>query len=478
MKLLWRSSYHSRIAQLADFVVVISGFILSYYCYVFLNKVPPFAFMYSHEMSLSYLFIFFIIGLIYVLLFNYQNAYSYQRFTSLIKEYSIVFRVSTFGLLFVISIFFLYGLNQVPKEFFLIYFLISEVLFMCEKTLLFYVASFIRKKGRNRKRVIIIGTGSRAQQFIKTVKNNFQWGLDILGLLSGESERVGCKVFGIKVIGTYSEIESILKTLNPEEVIITISTKRFDQIRDILEQCERIGINVRLNSDFFGHLTKNVTTDNIFGLNIISFYPTRLSEFDTIVKRTLDLIVSLIALLILLPILLLLIFVIYLQDGKPIFYKWKVVGYNRKSITSWKFRTMVKNADDLKEKLLDKNEMTGPMFKLSNDPRILPIGKFLRKYSLDELPQLLSVLKGDLSLVGPRPPLQSEFKEFDLWHRRKLSMKPGLTCLWQVSGRNKINDFDEWAKLDLQYIDHWSIWLDLKILLKTIPAVLSGNGAK
>jgi lipopolysaccharide/colanic/teichoic acid biosynthesis glycosyltransferase len=147
-------------------------------------------------------------------------------------------------------------------------------------------------------------------------------------------------------------------------------------------------------------------------------------------------------------------------------------------IVSWKFRTMVKNADELKKTLMHNNEMTGPMFKLTNDPRILPVGHFLRKYSLDELPQLFSVLKGDLSLVGPRPPLQTEFKEFDLWHRRKLSVKPGLTCLWQISGRNKISNFDDWAKLDLEYIDKWSIWLDLKILLKTIPAVLSGKGAK
>ena len=152
------------------------------------------------------------------------------------------------------------------------------------------------------------------------------------------------------------------------------------------------------------------------------------------------------------------------------------MGKNRRPITSWKFRTMVKNADEVKEKLKKNNEMNGPVFKMTNDPRILPFGRFLRRFSLDELPQLFSVLKGDLSLVGPRPPLQSEFKEFNLWHRRKLTVKPGLTCLWQTNGRNEIRNFDEWAKLDLQYIDNWSLWLDFKILLKTIPAVLRGTG--
>ena len=139
---------------------------------------------------------------------------------------------------------------------------------------------------------------------------------------------------------------------------------------------------------------------------------------------------------------------------------------------------MVKNADEIKKKLLEENEMTGPVFKMTNDPRILPIGRFLRKYSLDELPQLFSVLKGDLSLVGPRPPLEYEFKEFELWQRRKLSVKPGLTCLWQVSGRSDISNFNDWVKLDLQYIDNWSLLLDFKILLKTIPVVFLGKGAK
>jgi lipopolysaccharide/colanic/teichoic acid biosynthesis glycosyltransferase len=183
-------------------------------------------------------------------------------------------------------------------------------------------------------------------------------------------------------------------------------------------------------------------------------------------------------LIILSPLFLVISILILVQDGFPILYKWNIVGYNRKPIRSWKFRTMVKNADELKKKLLKRNEMSGPVFKVSNDPRILPVGNFLRKHSFDELPQLYSVLKGDLSLVGPRPPLQDEFSEFNFWHRRKLSVKPGITCLWQISGRNEISSFDDWAKLDLEYIDNWTLWLDLKILLKTIPAVLSGKGAK
>jgi lipopolysaccharide/colanic/teichoic acid biosynthesis glycosyltransferase len=167
---------------------------------------------------------------------------------------------------------------------------------------------------------------------------------------------------------------------------------------------------------------------------------------------------------------------IKLDSKGPVFYKWKVLGLNKRPLTSYKFRTMVENADDLKAEIEANNEMNGIAFKMKDDPRITKIGKLLRKFSLDELPQFWSVLKGDLSLVGPRPPLQKEVEKYEGWHRRKLSVKPGMTCLWQVSGRNEIADFDEWMRFDMKYIDEWSLWLDFKILLKTPWVVLRGTG--
>jgi len=163
----------------------------------------------------------------------------------------------------------------------------------------------------------------------------------------------------------------------------------------------------------------------------------------------------------------------------PVFFRQQRSGLNGRPFTLYKFRTMVTNAEQLKHELAAMNEMTGPVFKVSNDPRVTPIGKWLRKFSLDELPQLYNVLRGEMSLVGPRPLPVDEVKRFyDLAHRRRLSVKPGLTCLWQISGRNKISDFKEWVRLDLEYIDNWSLWLDLKILLQTVPVVLAGEGAK
>jgi lipopolysaccharide/colanic/teichoic acid biosynthesis glycosyltransferase len=194
------------------------------------------------------------------------------------------------------------------------------------------------------------------------------------------------------------------------------------------------------------------------------------------IKRALDVVVALVLLILLMPLLLAIVIAIKLGSPGPVLYRWDVVGQDGRPFTGYKFRTMVQNADALKQELWTQNEMQGPVFKIKTDPRVTPLGRVLRKFSLDELPQLWSVLKGDMSLVGPRPPLQSEYAHFTEYQKRKLGFKPGITCLWQVMGRNEIRDFDEWVRLDLEYIENWSLGLDVKILLLTIPAIVRGTG--
>jgi lipopolysaccharide/colanic/teichoic acid biosynthesis glycosyltransferase len=193
-------------------------------------------------------------------------------------------------------------------------------------------------------------------------------------------------------------------------------------------------------------------------------------------KRAIDILASAFLMVLLSPFLVILSVLVKVTSRGPVFYRWRVVGEGGHPFLGYKFRSMTMNADDLKPTLAEQNEMLGPVFKLTHDPRVTPLGKWMRRYSLDELPQLYSVLKGDMSLVGPRPPLATEYAQFTDYQRQKLEVKPGITCLWQVSGRNDVVDFDEWVALDLEYIRNWSLLLDLKILLRTVREVVVGSG--
>ena len=244
----------------------------------------------------------------------------------------------------------------------------------------------------------------------------------------------------------------------------------------MLRLCEEEGVTTSIITDFPVSAKTNVQLRMAHNLPLLTLSRVPYSPWQLFLKRITDIVISALALTILSPLFLIIAALVKFTSPGPVFYHWRVVGFNKRLFSSWKFRTMVENADELKNELCDKNEMTGPVFKMRNDPRITRAGRVLRRFSLDELPQLYSVLRGDMSLVGPRPPLVGEVNRFESWHRRKLSLKPGLTCLWQVRGRNEIRDFDDWAKLDLEYIDNWSLWLDLRIFFKTVYVVLSGSG--
>ena len=219
----------------------------------------------------------------------------------------------------------------------------------------------------------------------------------------------------------------------------------------------------------------SVGTSAFDGSGVV-FSPYWKSDVRRAVKRGFDVLVAGALLILFSPLFVFLAIAVKSGSRGKIFYRWRVVGKEGRPFLSFKFRSMVSNADELRDHLEGCNEMTGPVFKITDDPRVTSTGKWMRRYSLDELPQLYSVLKGDMSLVGPRPPLATEFSRFTAYQRQKLSVKPGITGLWQVSGRNQISDFDQWVRLDLDYIRRWSLWLDTKILLRTLVAVSSGSG--
>jgi exopolysaccharide biosynthesis polyprenyl glycosylphosphotransferase len=250
----------------------------------------------------------------------------------------------------------------------------------------------------------------------------------------------------------------------------------------VIEQCEYFQVTLRLVPQallsFASRDSHLAFRAGPLGLPEVELRPRRLDDEALFVKRALDILVSATLLVLLAPLFAVVAVAIKLTTPKlPVFYPWRVIGYKGRSFTGYKFTTMQADADERKAELLPLNEMNGPVFKIRNDPRITRIGRILRRYSVNELPQLWSVLKGDMSLVGPRPAYPAELVRYELWHKRKLCVQPGITCLWQIRGRNKISDFDDWVRMDFEYIDNWSLWLDLRILARTAWAVLGGTGS-
>ena len=278
-----------------------------------------------------------------------------------------------------------------------------------------------------------------------------------------------------------TSVEQLVELLHEHSINgVMISAKKsfFDQVEAAVRACELEGVEVWLMADFFKTQISRTSFDDFYGQSIMVFRAVPEASWESVAKQLLDFFGAGALLVVLALPLAVVALIVRLTSPGPIFFRQQRSGLNGRPFTLYKFRTMISNAEQLKHELAAMNEMSGPVFKLTNDPRITRFGRFLRKFSIDELPQLFNVLRGEMSLVGPRPLPVDEVKRFnDLAHRRRLSVKPGLTCLWQVSGRNKVKDFRDWVRLDLEYIDNWSLWLDLKILCRTLPVVLTGVGA-
>lgn len=325
------------------------------------------------------------------------------------------------------------------------------------------------------KNLVLVGNAYTLPAFIETVEERGQK-FQILGVIDLEDRHL--KGFqGYEYYGGLKKLKDVLNTEVVDGVVFTVYRQDPKAVEEAMLECYERGVDVWLKPDFM-HKSLSVLRAE----PLVKNAPLLLFSLGPrwgpalFLKRCVDVMVSGILLLFLaLPLLVMSMLVSATSPG-PVFFLQKRVGRHGRRFTIYKFRTMVSDAEERRSKYRLKNEMKGPVFKMKRDPRVTGLGRFLRKYSIDELPQLWNVFIGDMSLVGPRPPLPSEVSHYKGWQCRRFSMRPGITCLWQVMGRNKIADFERWVRLDLQYIDEWSLWLDLKILLKTIPIVLRGTG--
>jgi exopolysaccharide biosynthesis polyprenyl glycosylphosphotransferase len=318
---------------------------------------------------------------------------------------------------------------------------------------------------------LVIGSGPVAEGFTSEATAHAEAGLNVIGYL----DSAGRSLLNYSRLGSIEDLPIVLEHLVVDEVVVCLPLDSWTRIGSIAQMVEQQGKAVRIPVQLPGTINSRSRLDHLAGVPVLSLVSAPDQPLATACKRLIDLLVAAVSLVVLSPLGALIALSILVHDGKPILFAQPRVGLNGRTFTLWKFRTMVVDAERRMDEVADLNERDGPVFKASRDPRVTPLGRVLRATSLDELPQLWNVLKGDMSLVGPRPALRSEVEQYDPWHRRRLSMKPGMTGLWQVSIRND-KQFDSWVARDLEYIDSWSLLEDLKILGRTIPAVLRLTG--
>lgn len=346
----------------------------------------------------------------------------------------------------------------------------------------FFLRSFFteaRRNGGTLRRLVIVGCGPRGAEFGKRVRNRPDFGYLLLGYIDDMPPPENPLHGGPeKILGPPGHMRQILETQEVDEVVITLPiASHYQTISNIISTCEELAVDVLMPTDFFHSRLVNVAIDDSRAWPAMELRSRMPSIGGVILKRALDFFVSLIALIVLSPLLLFIAIAIKIDSRGPVFFRQDRVGLKRKIFKMHKFRTMHPDAEERIKELEAHNEVDGAAFKMTNDPRVTRIGGTLRKLSLDELPQFIDVLNGNMSLVGPRPLPIRDVERFDQnWQKRRFSVKPGLTCLWQVNGRHNV-DFENWMELDLEYIDNWSLSLDFDILLKTVPAVLKGSGA-
>jgi exopolysaccharide biosynthesis polyprenyl glycosylphosphotransferase len=339
----------------------------------------------------------------------------------------------------------------------------------------------LRSRGKNTRYILIVGTNERAIEFVRQIGGHPELGYHVIGFV--DDDWAGTQVFestGYARCCTFAGLADFFRLNVIDEAAIYLPLRSYyEHAAELVSLCEQHGVVIRFDSQVFklrnvqprGQDLDLVETSRVFAAAGSA------ELLPAMIKRTLDCLCSAALLVWLAPVLLVTAVLVKLTSRGPIVFSQIRVGLNKRQFKIYKFRTMVANAEQLQDQLLGMNEMSGPVFKIKRDPRVTPLGRILRKTSIDELPQLFNVLRGDMSLVGPRAMSLRDYRLFDQdWQRRRFSVKPGITCLWQVCGRSAL-PFDKWMELDMQYIDKWSLWLDLKILAQTVPAVLRGTGA-
>jgi exopolysaccharide biosynthesis polyprenyl glycosylphosphotransferase len=474
------SSFILDIQKIIDISITGFSFIVAYF--IKRNILPQS--LSNLSIGPNYYIVLLLIIIAWYISFKWMGMYMSYRQQPFWPFFTTILKSCFLGMVLVnIAMYFLHiqGISRLLMGIFLA---LNISLLTLSKFIIFKILEKIRSDGLNTRNILIVGSKDRAIELIEAVEKYQTTGYRVLGCFDVDEEQLGLSVVnGHKVIGLVQNLEAYLRDNIVDELIFAMPLKMLEKGDRSLAYAESLGINVRIIPDWEVHYLMYrpgiaaIRFEAFLGVHTMALQSTPHNEGAMLIKHVFDFVGALILMVVLLPVFMAIGLGIKVFSKGPVFYKQERLGMNGRRFMVYKFRTMVADADERLKELARMNEADGPAFKIRNDPRIIPwVGTFLRKSSLDELPQLFNVLKTEMSLVGPRPPIPKEVDEYSVWHRRRLSMKPGMTCLWQIAPRRNDLSFEEWMKLDLKYIDNWSIFNDFKILVLTAKAVLTGAG--
>lgn len=480
----------SRIEQLGDCIIIVLCFFVAYYgrsSLVFWDEILGLQITGGDQLAPinTYLFVLAISLVGYVVILNQLGGYESMRLTSPWRLLRISIVASLIVFMALASVIFLLKL-ELSRSFIGLFCVLVGLFLTAERYVVLRLLRYWRKRGRNFRNVIIVGIGQQALQLALELSRRPELGLFIraFGVLGVQEsipefrrklQQSGYR-YQAKFVKGGAAVERALNEYAIDEMLFTDIVPVMEQVEELVLACSERGVRTTLAADLFSFGLVRSGVSYFGSMPLIHFQTPPGDRWELSVKRGIDFVASGILLVLASPLFVALAIAVKVSSPGPILFRQRRLGLNGRSFELLKFRSMFQGAEANLPALRERNEMAGPAFKLSDDPRITTFGRFLRRYSLDELPQLWNVFVGEMSLVGPRPPIPGEVSLYQRRDRRRLSMRPGLTCLWQVSGRNKISSFEDWVKLDLNYIDNWSLTLDLLLLLRTIPTVLRGTG--
>lgn len=422
----------------------------------------------------------------YILFFHLLSYYLFDWNTNIFKRgyYVELIAVFKYNVVLILILSFFLFVTKIADDFsrlvFVFFFLYNIILTYIGHLLMKQYFTSVYRRSPSSNKMYILTVSDYAEQILSTLTSSPEWSFEVTGiaLLDRKKEDAREAVRGVPVIAGRDDLYEQLKVKVIDEVFIHLPDYPRSEIEELIIKFESMGITVHVNIDYFNNVIAHKTTESFAGFTVLSYEASTFDYRRLLIKRVMDIIGSLVGLAITAVLTPFIAIAIKLDSKGPVFFAQKRVGKNGRYFNLYKFRSMTTDAEERKKELMAQNEMDGPMFKVENDPRVTRVGAFLRKTSLDELPQFYNILTGSMSLVGTRPPTVDEFKQYDLYYRRRLSIKPGLTGLWQVSGRSNITDFKDVLKLDLEYIDNWSLSSDIRILLMTVWVVVMKRGAR